>query len=98
MNTKANAVLDNIRTTLEAQLSGKNLTDADLTEGDLTEAEIRFCEEGLAFIKASGYEMDVDECGPEEVVEALEFIADDDASIATKVEEFFKLHNVVEVE
>jgi hypothetical protein len=94
MNAKANAVLDNLRTTLEAQLNGTNLTDTDLTE-----AEAKFCEDGLAFIKASGYELEnFDECGPDEVAEALEGIADDDESLSGKVTEFFELHGYTPAE
>jgi hypothetical protein len=94
MNPKANAVLDNLRTTLESQLSGKNLNDADLQE-----AEQKFCEDGLAFIKASGYELEnFDECGPDEIAEALDGIAEDDESLAPKVAEFFELHGITEAD
>jgi hypothetical protein len=99
---KANAILDKLRTTLEQQLKPDegSLSETEVemeTETPLDEAEQKFCESGLAFIKASGYELEnFDECGPDEVIDALEQIADEDASIAPKVEEFFKLHNVVE--
>ena len=94
MNPKANAVLDNLRTTLESQLKGVNLTDADLKE-----AEQKFCEDGLAFIKASGYELEnFDECGPDEIAEALDGIAEDDESLAPKVAEFFEMHGITEDE
>ena len=93
---KANAILDKLRNTLEQQLT----PPASVDNGELNEAEQKaFCESGLAFIKASGYELEnFDECGPDEVIEAMEQIADEDASLAPKVAEFFKLHNVAEAE
>jgi hypothetical protein len=101
---KANSILDKLRTTLEQRLKPADgaLSETETeteTETELDEAAQRFCESGLAFIKASGYELEnFDECGPDEVIDALEQIADEDASIAPKVEEFFKLHNVAEAE
>lgn len=103
---KANAILDKLRNTLEQQLKpadgalSETETETETEqENELDEAAQKFCESGLAFIKASGYELEnFDECGPDEVIEALEQIADEDQSIAPKVEEFFKLHNVAEAE
>lgn len=104
MNAKANEVLANIRKTLEHDLGLENTPDTVVTETesesedtDLTEAEVKFCEEGLAFIEASKYELEgFDEVGPEEIIEALEEIAEDEPALAEKVEEFFKRHGVEE--
>lgn len=106
MNAKHNAVLDNIRKTLEQELEGKNLQNADINETDgadegveLTEAEMRFCEDGMSFIQTSKYELEnFNEYGPDHVIEALEMIAEDDPELAPAIEELFKKHNVVEVE
>ena len=94
MNPKANAVLDNLRTTLESQIKGVNVTDADLQE-----AEQKFREDGIAFITACGWELEnADECGFDEIAEALEQIAEDDETLAEKVTEFFTLHGLTEDE
>src|SRR4051812_40350718 len=96
MNSKANAVLDNIRKTLETELESRNGVAAD---GGLTEAEQKFCEEGLAFIKGAEYEMEgFEEVGPDEVIEALASIAEDDENHVSAVEALFKKYGVVEVE
>lgn len=99
MNAKANAVLDNIRKTLEHDLGLENTPDTVVTEteveegDDLTEAEVKFCEEGLAFIEAAKYELEgFEEVGPDEIIEALEEIAADEPALAPKVVEFFKRH------
>lgn len=109
MNGKATEVLDNLRKTLEHDLGLANTSDSvvvendaddveeqDDTEGEsvaMTEAEIRFCEQGLAFIDAAQYEMEgFESVGPEEIIEALEEIAADDKRLAPKVIEFFKQH------
>lgn len=93
MNTKANDILNKIRATLEQNLGNDNLAES---EGSLTEAEQKFCEDGLAFIAAAAYTLEGFDggCTPEDIVDALESIAEDDESLSEKVAQFFELHGV----
>lgn len=74
MNPKTTTVLSKIRQTLEAELKGMNLQNAELTE-----AEHAFIEEATTLIESAGYELDgFDTSDPDAVADALEQLADEE--------------------
>ena len=80
MNARATEVLNNIRKTLQTELEGTNAQSAPLSE-----EEQKFCSEGIAFAKKAGYELEgFEETNPEEVLEMLQSISDDEGGEVTE--------------
>lgn len=79
MNEKTNTVLSKIRQTLETELKGMNLQNAELTE-----AERAFIADATALIDEAGYELDgqFDAEDPDAWADALEQLADEDGEFA----------------